>query len=434
MMRTTLIGICGTAALLALGGCMVSETKPLPRVNAVQATAEIPQDELLDVGVRVFSPGIPKDIADDEEALEKRNIFKDIRAAESRFMATMVRETLESSGQWGAVRVVPESVEFLDVIVSGEILESTGHKLALLVDVKDATGRVWIDRKRYESVADIGSYKTEESLRARDPFQNVYSQIANDMLAVRDQLATEQRRELRRVTELRFGRDLAPAAMDGYLAAESTGRRGPEILRVTRLPAADDPVAARLERIRDTDAALIDTVNGYYANFADQMRESYGYWRRSTFEEMEKEQRLRQQARTRTALGAAAVLASVFVPGQCNAYDYNCRRIESAARTAGAVGGTAAVLSGLKKFADAKLHAMQVREFAEGFEAEVAPQVVEVEGRTLRLTGTAEEQYREWRKLLNQLYMEETGGVAVAPVAQDTAPAGAAAAQAVPAS
>jgi hypothetical protein len=38
--------------------------------------------------------------------------------------------------------------------------------------------------------------------------------------------------------------------------------------------------------------------------------------------------------------------------------------------------------------------------------------VVEVEGHTLRLTGTVEDQYREWRKLLKQLYEEETGRAA----------------------
>jgi hypothetical protein len=50
--------------------------------------------------------------------------------------------------------------------------------------------------------------------------------------------------------------------------------------------------------------------------------------------------------------------------------------------------------------------------------------VVDVEGRTLRLTGTAEEQYKEWRELLHQLYLEETGVVPTAGVtAAGTTPA-----------
>jgi hypothetical protein len=46
-----------------------------------------------------------------------------------------------------------------------------------------------------------------------------------------------------------------------------------------------------------------------------------------------------------------------------------------------------------------------------------------VEGRTLRLTGTAEEQYREWRELLKQLYLEENGGAPATTVKQPDVPA-----------
>ena len=48
-----------------------------------------------------------------------------------------------------------------------------------------------------------------------------------------------------------------------------------------------------------------------------------------------------------------------------------------------------------------------------------------MEGRTLRLTGTAEEQYREWRQMLQQLYTETSGGALTvatpAPQAPSTA-------------
>jgi hypothetical protein len=399
-------GFALVGAALLLSGCMVNETKPLAKVNAVQASTQIPEDELLDVGVRNFDTNIPADLSNDTDALAKKRIYPDIRKAESRYIPGMIRSTLESSGQWGAVRVVPSNVEFVDVVVSGKIVESTGAKLALDVSVSDSTGRIWIANKRYQSEADTGSYKTDASLKARDPFQNVYSQIANDMVAARDAFGAEARRDIRRVTELRFATDLAPQAMLGYLARDDKG-----MIKVARLPASDDPYTQRITRIRERDGGVVDTVDGYYANFSEQMRDSYGSWRRSSFEEIEKETRARNQARTRTFLGAAAVLASVFVPGQCQQTDYNCRRIESAARTAGAIGGTAAVLSGLKKYSDAKVHAQQLKELSQTFQGEVAPQVVDIEGRTLRLTGTAEEQYREWRALLRQLYLEETGGV-----------------------
>jgi hypothetical protein len=406
MMRRAVLVLCMAALLASAGGCVVNETKPLPKVNAVQADQQIAEDELLDVAVHPFDTGIPPEIAKDPKALDKKRISPEIRQAEARYIPTLLRSTLESSGQWGAVRVVPENAEFVDVRVSGKILESTGAKLALEVTVKDSTGRVWINSKHYESPADTGSYKTDAALKTRDPFQNVYSEIANDMVAARNALQEADRREVRRVTQLEFANDLAPQAMEGYLERDPKG-----LMKVARLPAENDPIAARVERIRERDAGVIDTVNGYYANFADKMGTSYGQWRRASFDEIEKEQRTRNQARMRTFLGAAAVLASVFVPGQCNAMDYNCRRIESAARTAGAIGGTAAILSGLKKYSDAKVHAQALKELSDSFQAEVQPQVVDVEGRTLKLTGTAEEQYREWRKLLHQLYLEESGAV-----------------------
>ena len=65
------------------------------------------------------------------------------------------------------------------------------------------------------------------------------------------------------------------------------------------------------------------------------------------------------------------------------------------------------------------MHAQALKEMSETFQSEVAPQVIDVEGRTLRLTGTAEEQYRQWRRMLHALYLEENG----TPVQLQTEPA-----------
>lgn len=390
--------------LLVLGGCVVNETRPQPKLQAVQAKQQIPQAELLDVGIRAFDPNIPAAIADNEEALDKRRIYPDIRKAESRLLPARLKATLESSGQWGAVRVVPEGVKFVDVLITGRIIESSGARLELEVDVVDATGRVWINDKLYVGDADLGSYKTDAAMRVRDPFQNVYVQIANDLLLARDQLAANERREVRSVAQLRFAQDLDPRSFNGYLQGDAAGRT-----RVSRLPATDDPALARIERIRERDAAVIDTLDGYNEQLSEGLFESYAGYRRTSREAIEKEEKARAQATTRTVLGAAAVLASIFVSSQCGSTDYNCQRIEDAVRYGGGAGGVAAVMSGIKKFADAKTAAQEVKELARSFENEASAQVVEVEGRSLKLTGTAEEQYREWRRLLADLYREETG-------------------------
>jgi hypothetical protein len=403
-MKSAGLVLLAAASSLVLTGCMVRETRPPPKVTAVQATQQIPEAELLDVGIRVFDPGIPADKATDEEALAKLRIYPDLRKAEARFLPTLLRQTLEGTSQWGAVRVVPDMAEYVDVLVTGKILESTGRNLALEVSARDSAGRVWIDKKRYEMSADTGTYKTEASMKARDPFQNIYSSIANDLLAVRQQLSVADRTDIHRLTRLRFAKDLAPEAIGEFAQSDKAG-----VLKVTRLPAETDPFVERIEKIRERDEAVTDTVNGYYSSFADTMRDSYGAWRQTSFTEIEKEERARSSARMRAGLGAAAVLASIFVPDQCAPSDYTCRNVQSAARTAGTVGGVAAVMSGIKKFSDARVHAQALKEVSQSFQDEVSPQVIEVEGRTLRLQGGAEEQYREWRKLLREMYREESG-------------------------
>jgi hypothetical protein len=409
-MRLKLLAIAAVAAMLSLTGCVTSETRPVPKIAAKQATVHIPEAELLDVGIRIFDPGIPKALEGDEEALAKKRIYPDLRKAEARYMPTLLRATLEETAQWGAVRVIPASADFVDVIVSGTLIDSNGGFLSIDITAVDAAGRVWIKDKRYSSLVDLGAYKTQASLKARDPFQNVYSQIANDLVAARDKLTALDRENIRKVANLKFAADLAPDAMAGMTAVDKNG-----ITQVARLPAEGDPTLNRIERIRERDTAVVDTVNDYYASFAENMDDSYDSWRQTSFSELEKEMRARSAARTRTVLGAAALIAAIFAPNSCSTYD-SCR-INNAARTAGTMGGIAAVLSGIKKYADARVHADALKELTQSFQAEVAPQVVDVEGHTLRLTGTAEDQYREWRKLLKQLYLEETGNAAAPPPA-----------------
>ena len=411
-MSYKLLAATVVAASLALVGCVTSETKPVPKIVAKQSAVHIPEAELLDVGIRVFDPGIPKNIEGDDEALAKKRIYPDLRKAEARYMPTLLRETLESTAQWGAVRVIPSTAEFVDVIVTGQVIDSNGGFLAIDISATDAAGRVWIKDKRYSGLVDLGAYKTTASMKARDPFQNVYSEIANDLVVARDKLTSLDRENIRKVASLRFAEDLAPDAMAGMTAKDKNG-----VTQIARLPADGDPTLTRIEKIRERDTAVVDTVNDYYASFHDSMEDSYGSWRQTSFTELEKEMRARSSARTRTVLGAAALIASIFAPNSCGGYDYNCRRIENAARNAGAMGGIAAVLSGIKKYADARTHADALKELTLSFQSEVAPQVVEVEGHTLRLTGTAEDQYREWRKLLKQLYLEETGAAAAPPPA-----------------
>ncbi len=371
---------------------MTHETRPLPRINAIQAAAEIPEDQLLDIGVKLLDENVPKD----EKIQEKERIFPDVRRAEARYIAMQMRNTLEGTGQWGQVRVIPADADALDVHVSGKILESTGADLRLEVVVSDATNRVWF-KKVYEQPADTRSYR-DNSGRVRDPFQNLYSMLANDMLAHRQQLAAADLQSIRRVSELRFASELAPYAFKDYIDSDKKG-----VYRVTRLPADDDPLLVRMDRIRERDYALRDTINEHYALFADNMANPYTNWRRYSYDELQAQDEAKRQALTRKLLGTAAIIGGLVAGSETNTY------VGRAAATAAIFGGAYAVKSGFDKGAEVKMHGDSLRQLDESFQAEVQPLVVEVEGRTLQLRGTADEQYHEWRRLLRELYENETG-------------------------
>ena len=46
-------------------------------------------------------------------------------------------------------------------------------------------------------------------------------------------------------------------------------------------------------------------------------------------------------------------------------------------------------------------------------EAEITPQVIELEDRTVMLSGNVEDQYEQWRELLAEIYRNEVGALAL---------------------
>jgi hypothetical protein len=289
--------------------------------------------------------------------------------------------------------MVPKGTETLDLTVSGSILESTGHLLELAIRVEDATGAVWLER-RYEQIANEAAYD-EAELEATDPYQDLYNQVANDILEARDDHNTRELLTVRRTSALRFATDLAPEAFSQHLSVDSKGR-----YQIERLPAAGDPMMARIEPIRERDNLLIDTLNEHYAEFYGSMGESYNDWRQFSYEEQLALRELRRSAGLRTFLGGLAILGAIVLEQKGGS---------SAARDVAVLAGAAAIKSGLDKAAEAKIHDAALGELASSFDAEVSPMLVEIENRTVTLTGSAEAQYSTWRELLRGIFEAETG-------------------------
>jgi hypothetical protein len=364
------------------------------------AEIEIPDDQLLDVAIQIFDPGLPEE---DEDGLEKKGTFAEVRKSEARYIPFHLKSTLESTGHWGAVRVVPPGVESADVTIFGEILVSNGKTLALATKIIDSKGRLWREKK-YKASVDRSVYYTEDQkIEAQDPYQDLYDRMANDLLRARSRLSVNELRELRDITWLRFAADLVPAAYGDYLEADRKGR-----LAIQRLPAADDPMMLRLRKVRERDYLFVDTLNEYYANFYARMDEPYGAWRKSSYDEQVMLQEIRREAMLKKILGGLLIFGGLAAdPGSS---------VGRAAADVAVIGGVMVGKAGFDTGKEAKIHRDALRELAASFDAEMAPVLVEVEGQTLRIEGSAEGQFAEWRKMLAQIFVTETG----LPVDPDT--------------
>ncbi len=392
---TTRVRVLVLSAVLAFlpgaRGAFALDEEP---VEAIQALEEVPQDWLLDVGVHVFDSGIPEDETM-KLAFEEKGIFEEIRKSEARWIPMNVKRTLESTGYWGAVRMVPSATS-VDLVVTGAIVSSTGKKLEIDVMVFDATGRSWLS-KRYKQEADPLGYEEDS---AKEPFQNLYNRFANDLLKARNDLDFEDFAGIRKVSEMKFASDLAPVAFQDYLAVQK-GRYA-----LARLPAEGDPMMARLSEIRERDHMFIDTLNEYYADLYAKMEVPYRGWRSNSYEEQVALDELNRAATWRKVLGAIAIGAGIYASGKGREW--------SNVGEVAVMGGMVAVMDGFDKSAQTKMHREALKELAGSFDSEVQELLFDVEGEVLRLKGSVDTQYASWRQLLRDLFAAETG-IAVDP-------------------
>ena len=373
---------------LILAGCTSTKVITANSTPAIQADGSQADELVLDIGITPFDPNIPSK----EEDLDNGFIIPDVRRAESGYIAYHLKDTLELTGNWGAVRVTPKASDTVGLHINGKILISDGEKLRINIQVFDATGKIWVN-KIYEDTASKFSYDVIKE----DPFQDLYNEIANDILLVRQQASSDQISEIKTVANLRFAVDLAPNAFEGYLA-ENNGRFIP-----IQLPAEDDTMMRRLGQIKEREYVFVDTMDEYYGRFYTNMRESYDEWRLATYEEAILLRQLQQQSRNRLIGGAALVAAGIYAGSESSTY------AETLASSGVVSGGIAAIRSGLNRRKDAEIHAQTLRELGQSLGSEIGPSVLKVEGETIELKGSAEVQFGKWRDLLKAIYIEEIG-------------------------
>jgi hypothetical protein len=383
---------CLIVALVSLSGC-VSQTVKTTKIPAIQTpTAAIPNEQLLDVSIAIFDPGL--DIESDGDI----PVFPEVRQSEARYMPQVLMSAMQDSGAWGAVRVVPSEDQLTDLMISGKILRSDGKNLALEITAVDATNRYWIDHRVYKAEASRYAYSTT-TRSTHDAFQAVYNRIANDLLQFYDRLGPATLARVRQVAEMRFAERFASQAFEDYVIYEN-GR-----YQLQKLPAEGDPMLERVRKIRARDHLYVDTLQTYYEQFGGQMQAPYQEWRKLTYQETLALEEVQAKEQGNLWGGALMVLGGIYAAAEGN---------DAVTRTAGNVaimGGAYMVKSGLDKRNEAAIHVEALEELGGSLEAEITPQIIQLDDQTITLTGNVQDQYAQWRALLDDIYESEIGSL-----------------------
>lgn len=388
-MRSVLI-LCLAVIITTCTTHTVRSTTYAPIVSDSQ---EIPEDLLLDVGVYVFDPGIDELSNADEELTSG-----EIRLAESRYSAFTLAETLQRSANWGIVRLMPTGESPIDVRVNGTILRSNGESMIIRVQVSDSSGKEWYTRKYEEAISQF-SYDVRNRQKS-DPFQPIYNLIANDLLEYRQKnISINQVMNLRSISEVLFANRFSEEIYGQYIGVNGAGE-----YFLTSLPADNDPLIERIRTIRERDFMFIDTVQDYFSTYVRQMRTPYDSWREQSYHETLRLMELRKKANRQMIGGIAAVAGGVAAATQGG--------VAGSATGFGLGGGGAYLIrDSFRTREDTKIHIEALKELAESFENGIVPQVIDLDDKVITLTGSVEEQYKQWSEILNELYAEELVGL-----------------------
>ena len=343
--------------LPGLGLCLIA---------ALTTVATAADTRGLDVNLALFDPGLPEDPVENR----KLGIFPHIRELEARYLPFALRDLMVESRHWGVVRVLPEADQSSELLITGRIIHSDGISLQLALRAIDSSGRVWIEQS-YSEIDPEADYESR-SLRQEQPFRQLYARINQDLLASARQLTSRQVEHIEQIALLRYARTLSPEAFAGHLQQPAQGS-----FALRRLPARDDPMLARVLRVREQEYLFVDTLDDLYARFFRQLGPSYDLWR-----QLHREQALYQRL-----------------------YE---DRLSSSKRRQPRKGSYESMKRSYLNFKWAKVQEQESVRLAEGFANEAQPTLLELEGRVVELKGSLQDQYREWRELLRAIFQLET--------------------------
>lgn len=344
----------------------------------------------LDVIIPIFDPGL----SESAENYKKKGIWPELRRAEANRFAYKLKQALDNSHAFGAVRVTPDKTASGDLYILGEIEASDGQEVKFELNVIDISGKEWF-RDSFEHEVQESFYRNHRN-SGKDAYDPAFQQAANQIIdALRERSASELE-DLQYISNLQFGASFNDEAFAEYIEID----RGQ--IELVSKPSDRDPLLQRVMAIRTREQLFVDNLQQNYASFSQNMNNSYLTWQEASFTEMELQRDARRKGVLKT-IGGALLIALAVAAGASS-------RSGIAGDTAaivGGIGGAILISKGFKSVEEATFHREALDELGESINLEMAPQVITFEEKSVKLTGNIQQQFAQWRVFLKRIYMEE---------------------------
>jgi hypothetical protein len=349
----------------------------------------------LDVIIPVFDPGL----SGDSKNYKEDGIWPELRRAEANRFAYKLKQALDDSKQFGAVRVTPDETASGDLYVLGTIKESDGQEVEFDLNVVDISGKKWLD--------DSFDHEVEESFyddirnNGLDPYAPIFEEAADEIVEALLKRSTEELDNLKYIADLRFGASFNETAFMEYMDTN----RNP--IKLVSKPSDNDPLFEKVKAIRIREQLFVDNLQQNYVSFSQNMDASYLRWQEASFTERQ----LREQAESDSlmqTIGGILLIGLAIAAAANSDGDSFGDAAATAGAVAGGIGGAMLISNGFDSREEAKFHQDAINEIGESINLELAPQVISMQDETVELTGNIQEQFTQWRAFLKRIYEQES--------------------------
>ena len=343
----------------------------------------------LDVNIEEFDPGLDGD----SDTWKKKGIWPELRRTESRRFAYKLKEAFEKTNLFGNAYVTPKGDYLADIVIEGSIIVSNGEDLHLKISAKDSSNRSFINKTYKHRVKE--EFYSNQRNKDKDAYSPLMRAIVGDVIKY---LSRNDVQSISKITELRYATQLNEENFSDSLSLSSRGTYS-----LNFIPAANDPNFINAQNIRSKDLNFRDQIQSQYVGFLSQVDSDYKIWQKEAFK-ISKRKREAEAAATGAAIaGAFLAIASAYAASE----SYSSGNYFDTGPVWGTLGAAALISQSMESKDEAKRLTANINQISASLDSQVAPTVIEFEGKALKFEGTIESQFKNWKAYLKDYFEEQ---------------------------